>query len=103
MSKEKQVAEMARIICGLCTEEGCLCDGGYCNFNCNDYERAKRLYSAGYRKQDEPFPQTHENGCEYCKGRAYTKKPLTVITRYGRKIELAFEYCPKCGRKMKGE
>ena len=41
------------------------------------------------------------NGCEYCEGRAYTKKPLTVITKYGRKIELVFEFCPNCGRKMK--
>lgn len=40
-------------------------------------------------------------GCEYCKGRAYTKKPLTVITRYGRRIELTFDYCPKCGRRIK--
>ena len=40
-------------------------------------------------------------GCEYCEGRAYTKKPLTVITRYGRRIELAFEFCPKCGRPLK--
>ena len=39
--------------------------------------------------------------CEYCEGRAYTKKPLTVITRYGRRIELAFEFCPKCGRPLK--
>ena len=53
MDKVKQIEEMARIICGLCTKEGCLCDGGYCNFNCNDYERAKRLYTAGYRKQSE--------------------------------------------------
>ena len=42
-------------------------------------------------------------GCEYCKGRAYTKKPLTVITRYGRRIELTFEFCPKCGRKLNTE
>lgn len=42
-------------------------------------------------------------GCEYCKGRAYTKKPLTVITKYGRKIELVFEFCPNCGRKMASE
>lgn len=40
-------------------------------------------------------------GCQYCKGRAYTKKPLTVITRYGRRIELTFDYCPKCGRRLK--
>ena len=40
-------------------------------------------------------------GCEYCKGRAYTKKPVTVITKYGRSIELTFDYCPKCGRRLK--
>ena len=44
---------------------------------------------------------SNNKGCEYCKGRAYTKKPLTVITRYGRRIELAFDYCPKCGRRIK--
>ncbi len=42
-------------------------------------------------------------GCEYCKGRAYTKRPLTVITKYGRRIELTFEFCPNCGRKMNVE
>ena len=40
-------------------------------------------------------------GCEYCKGRAYTKKPVTVITIYGRKFEMTFDYCPKCGRRLK--
>lgn len=44
-----------------------------------------------------------KKGCEYCKGRAYTKKPLTVITRYGKRIELTFEFCPKCGRKLNTE
>lgn len=39
--------------------------------------------------------------CEYCEGRAYTKEPFTVITRYGLRIELAFDYCPKCGRRIK--
>ena len=40
-------------------------------------------------------------GCEYCKGRAYTKKPLTVITIYGRRFDMTFDYCPKCGRRLK--
>lgn len=44
-----------------------------------------------------------EKGCEYCKGRAYTKKPLTVTTIYGKTIKLAFEYCPNCGRKLREE
>ena len=60
---------------------------------------AKALHEQGYRKQSEV---RKTKGCEYCKGRAYTKKPLTVITKYGRRIELVFEFCPNCGRKMKG-
>lgn len=60
---------------------------------------ARELFDDGYRKQREG---EKSKGCEYCKGRAYTKKPLTVITKYGRRIELVFEFCPNCGRKMKG-
>lgn len=47
--------------------------------------------------------ENKSKGCEYCKGRAYTKRPLTVITKYGRRIELVFEFCPNCGAKMKYE
>ena len=42
-------------------------------------------------------------GCEYCKGRAYSKKPLTVTTIYGRTIKLPFNFCPKCGRRIKND
>ena len=64
-----------------------------------------------YPCKPDIFEKTYESvgknkpskGCEYCKGRAYTKKPLTVITRYGRRIELTFEFCPKCGRKLNTE
>jgi hypothetical protein len=38
--------------------------------------------------------------CEFCKGRAYSKKHLTVITRTMKRVEVVFEYCPVCGRKM---
>lgn len=44
---------------------------------------------------------SNNKGCEHCKGRAYTKKPLTVITIYGRRFEMTFDYCPKCGRRLK--
>jgi hypothetical protein len=60
---------------------------------------ASMLVEKGWRKRSEGKTT---KGCEYCKGRAYTKKPLTVITKYGRRIELVFEFCPNCGRKMKG-
>lgn len=47
-----------------------------------------------------PIKDNKSKGCEYCKGRAYTKRPLTIITKYGRRIELVFEFCPNCGSKM---
>ena len=55
-----------------------------------------------------PSAKTEDNlirkkmGCKFCKGRAYSKKPLTVITRTMKKVEVVFEYCPSCGRKMNG-
>lgn len=45
----------------------------------------------------------HGKGCKFCKGRSYTKKPLTVITRTMKHVEVVFEYCPACGRKMNGD
>lgn len=39
--------------------------------------------------------------CEYCKGRSYTKKPLTVITRTMKRVNVCFNFCPNCGRDMR--
>jgi hypothetical protein len=49
MSKEKQIEEMARLIC-----EGCA-DHGDCKYDICDMilDEANRLYNAGYRKQSE--------------------------------------------------
>lgn len=44
-----------------------------------------------------------DKGCEFCKGRAYTKKPVTIRTAYGKQFQMVFEYCPKCGRKLRTE
>lgn len=43
----------------------------------------------------------HGKGCEYCKGRSYTKKPLTVTTRTMKRVEVCFNFCPNCGRDMR--
>lgn len=42
-----------------------------------------------------------ETPCDFCKGRAYTKKPVTIITAYGKRFQMVFEYCPNCGRKLR--
>jgi hypothetical protein len=45
----------------------------------------------------------NEKPCDFCKGRAYTKKPVTIITAYGKRFQMVFEYCPNCGRKLRKE
>ena len=50
MSREKQIEEIGKIICGM--ENGC--DG--CMWNkacCNERNYAEEIYEAGYRKQSE--------------------------------------------------
>ena len=44
-----------------------------------------------------------KRGCEFCKGRAYSTKPLTVITRTMKHVQTVFNFCPNCGRQMCAE
>jgi hypothetical protein len=44
-----------------------------------------------------------EKPCDFCKGRADTKKPVTIITAYGKRFQMVFEHCPNCGRKLRKE
>lgn len=53
MSKEKQIEEMARIICRDYNGGICATDGFVCNYNCEWTQIAKHLYNAGYCKQSE--------------------------------------------------
>ena len=45
----------------------------------------------------------NEKTCDFCKGRAYTKKPVTIITASGKRFQMVFEHCPNCGRKLRTE
>ena len=44
---------------------------------------------------------TKKDGCEYCRGCAYTDKPFAVTTQLGTVREVRFNYCPHCGRQIK--
>ena len=53
MDKEKQIEEMARIVCDNYNNGGCEIDGYVCNYRCSHYVDCERLYNAGYRKESE--------------------------------------------------
>ena len=60
-NKEKQIEEMAELICeekrsnGTCSTDGCVC-----NYNCEEYRKATALYNAGYREVI-PIPYAGED------------------------------------------
>lgn len=62
MNKEKQIEEMAKILCGMKNGcDGCMWD----KVHCNERNYAEEIYNAGYRKQSEPFSCSHEKGGEW--------------------------------------
>lgn len=79
--KEKLVDVLRRKPYGQCTYE----------------EMADYLFANGVA--------VHEpDGCGYCRGASRTEEPFTVITRKGRKVNVVFNFCPRCGRQLpKGE
>jgi hypothetical protein len=92
MSKEKQIAEMARDICESCHDGVCYCDKKPCDLKCEIFTEAQYLYEKGYRKQSEGEWITDEEGyvtCSVC-GEEHTWD------------EFRPPYCDMCGAKMKG-
>jgi hypothetical protein len=98
MSKEKQIEEMKYDICtaadycyGACEE-------------CNLGRLAEHLYNAGYRKQSEgewvDEPNFAQKGL---KGKYYVCSNCNVCVPAIEELPLyQWEYCPRCGAKMKG-
>jgi hypothetical protein len=65
----------------------------------NQHDATEQAYKRGY----EDGKRDYEKACDFCKGRAYTKKPVTIITAYGKRFQMVFEHCPNCGRKLNVE
>lgn len=74
---KEQIEEMASIMCRQYNDGKCLVYGK-CEDNCSFREDYKRLYNAGYRKQewisvDERLPETNEEVLVYSSvGKIYT-------------------------------
>ena len=109
MSKEKQIEEMAKLICSYpqCVNYNVV--GGCKVGECRIADNAESLYNAGYRKQSEgEWKDRHENKyanhyyeCSVCGKPALNR---TVDNGLGnpRQEQALSPYCPHCGAKMKG-
>lgn len=53
MTKQEQIEEMAKIICGRVKDDICIIDRTSCDSCCNWARQAEKIYNAGYRKIDD--------------------------------------------------
>lgn len=104
MSREKQIEEMAHLMCANYDGESGLCgDGTMCDHDCWAYREATHLHNAGYRKQSEgewifEFTLSDDDfyKCSVC-GR---QEVINGLCKERNPVE-HYPYC-HCGAKMKG-
>jgi hypothetical protein len=71
MSRDKQIEEIAKILCGM--KNGC--DGCMWNkVHCNERNYAEEIYNAGYRKASEIFEEIEKIKKRLCKRQAECEK-----------------------------
>ena len=96
--KEKQIEEMAKILCPCYETDRCDigCDRYY---GCSVVDDATDMYNAGYRKQSEgEWEQVRRHKeCSKC----HYNAPYQKI-KVGYHLQDLTPYCPNCGAKMKG-
>ena len=75
MTRQEQIEEMAKIICGRVEDDICIIDSTLCDSCCNWARQAEKIYNAGYRKTftsdlasdtQKAFKEGYEKGCETC-------------------------------------
>lgn len=104
MSKEKQIEEMAKAMCGNGISNGnCVMDDEPCNLECVYGCCAEKLYAKGYRKQSEgEWNTVVDNKCDIVTECSVCKKHFWFMKKGQLNID-RMPFCPKCGAKMKGE
>lgn len=69
MYKDKQIEEMAKIICGSHNNGACVFNHEPCDLNCSANGEAIKLYDSGYRKASEVITEIdnalHDMAMEY--------------------------------------
>lgn len=66
MNKEKQIEEMARIICSSHNNNACVFNHEPCDFKCSANGEAIKLYNAGYRKASDVAREIFEEIDRMC-------------------------------------
>ena len=95
MSKEKQIEEMAKVLCGMKNScEGCMWD----KVHCNERTYAEEIYNAGYRKQSEGEWIEVDDGVLIGDGKHIECSKCGVW----KKDRQRSNFCSSCGAKMKG-
>ena len=90
MSREKQIEKMAKAL----RRYECFGNCQPCA-KCWAYPMAEMLYNEGYRKQSEGEWKLGKSGCMYfCSCCGHVAHP---------REEEEWNYCPNCGRPMKGQ
>lgn len=105
MIEDKQIDEMAKLVCTFpqCINYNII--GGCKASKCNIADKAEAIYIAGYRKQKEGewIAKDNFNGrctiatCSNCG----TEKAFAVLVSIDT-IATLYPYCQKCGARMKG-
>jgi hypothetical protein len=98
MSKEKQIEEMAKVLCGMKNGcDGCMWD----KVHCNERNYAEEIYNAGYRKQSEGEWIDKPTGA-YSRMQSWCSDCGKHSGIGGIESNRHKPYCPNCGAKMKG-
>ena len=104
MSEQKQIDEIAKLICVFpqCIYYNII--GECANKECQFVDNAEHLYNAGYRKQSDGEwikinPNNSLIGEYYC---SCCNSVIDIADGKETPLDREMYYCPNCGAKMKG-
>ena len=68
-----------------------------CDVYSDNLREACQMAIAALREQEQ-----REQGCSGCRGAVYTDELFEVTNPHGVEVDVQFNFCPVCGRKLGG-